>query len=64
MYNLCAKYKSPFRFWLGTKLFVMLDNVQDIETVLGSPYCLNKEDCYKYVEEIATEGLFTSPGSL
>lgn len=56
-------YTSPFRLWLGPTLIVMVDNADDAETILSSPYCLNKQDIYKYVREgISYDGLFTCDG--
>lgn len=44
-------------------MYIGLDNADDIETVLKSPHCLNKDTIYQYVREsLAVDGLFTSEG--
>lgn len=61
--GLSKYYTSPFRFWIGPTLIVMVDNADDAEIILSSQHCLNKQDCYKYVREgISYDGLFTCDG--
>lgn len=62
--KLCAKYVSPFRIWIGPKLFVFVHDVNDIETVLKSPNCLNKMYVYKFVKDGLgdVDGMFTAEG--
>lgn len=46
-------------------MYVALDNADDIETILKSPHCLNKDDVYHYVKEcLGVDGLFTAEGKL
>lgn len=62
---MCQKYGSPLRLWLGPKMYLLLDNADDIETVLKSPHCLNKESVYHYVQEsLSVNGLFTLEGKI
>lgn len=52
-------YSSPCRGWLGPKLFVFIDNPEDIQVVLNSPNCLEKAEIYRFIRSL--NGLFTSP---
>ncbi|XP_001662865.3 cytochrome P450 4C1 [Aedes aegypti] len=55
-------YSSPCRGWLGPKLFVFIDNPEDIQVVLNSPNCLEKAEIYRFIRSL--NGLFTSPVSI
>jgi cytochrome P450 len=46
-----AKYPSPFKFWLGPKLFIITDNPDDIQILLNSPNSSYKDEVYKFMEE-------------
>lgn len=55
--------QAPFHLWLGTKLFVYIDNVQDVETILTSTDCNQREDTYQHLQEaLGVNGLFTLEG--
>ncbi|XP_062535698.1 cytochrome P450 4C1-like [Armigeres subalbatus] len=60
--DLTRTYPSPCRFWLGPKLFVFIDNAEDIQIVLNSPNCLEKAEPYRFIRSV--RGLFTSPVDL
>ncbi|KAF5292049.1 hypothetical protein FQR65_LT11315 [Abscondita terminalis] len=64
LYNalkLTSHYKSPMRVWLGTKLFFAIYEPKDLETILNSPYALEKEELYKFAQPLVGTGLFTAP---
>lgn len=54
------QYKSPARFWLGPKLYVVIYKPRDIEAILTSPAALEKDDLYKFARPWLGEGLFTA----
>lgn len=57
------KSNSPIRIWLGTKLFVYIDNVEDVEVVLSSAQCINRAEIYQYLNEaLGVNGIFTLEG--
>lgn len=59
------KYNSPIRIWLGTKLFVYVDNIEDVEAVLSSAECTNRDEIYQYLKEaLGVNGVFTLEGML
>lgn len=59
------KHNSPIRIWLGTKLFVYVDNVEDVEVVLSSAECTNREEIYQYLKEaLGVNGVFTLEGMI
>lgn len=61
---LSNNFETPTRLWLGTKLFILLDNVEDIEIVLNAPECINREDSYQYLKEgLGVDGIFTLEGN-
>lgn len=54
---------SPLRIWLGTKMFLYCDNIEDVETVLMSPNCIDRDDLYQYLNEaLGVNGIFTLKG--
>lgn len=55
---------SPLRIWLGTKMFLYCDNIEDVETVLMSPNCIDRDDLYQYLNEaLGVNGIFTLKGA-
>lgn len=62
--KLSSEYTTPIRVWLGTKLFIYLDNVEDVEIALAAPECINREDSYQFLKEgLGVDGLFTLEGA-
>ena len=62
--NFMRVHKYPTRLWIGTRLFILLNNPDDIKAVLTSPHCLSKSDSYHFVKEtFSGEGLLTSEGT-
>lgn len=59
--NLSKQYDSTFRLWVGTRLHVVVTKVEDIETVLSSPDCINRADLAKatLLDAIGAESIFT-----
>ncbi|XP_050091431.1 cytochrome P450 4C1-like [Anopheles aquasalis] len=55
-------YRSPCRVWLGPKLFVFIDNADDLQTVLTSASCLEKADVYRFFK--CEAGLFSAPAAV
>lgn len=53
-------YKTPFYAWFGPTLCIILDDPDDVETVLNSKSCIDKAAAYKYFYR---DGLFTAPGN-
>ncbi|KXJ83621.1 hypothetical protein RP20_CCG003848 [Aedes albopictus] len=60
--DITKTYPSPCRAWLGPKLFVFIDNPEDMQVVLNSPNCLEKADLYRFFR--CEKGLFSSPASV
>lgn len=55
--------QSPISVWLGTNLFVYVDNVLAVEQVLASTECLDRQRSYKYIREaLGVDGVFTLDG--
>lgn len=57
---LFKKFKSPFRVWLGNRLFFGVSQPKDVEIVLNK--CLAKEQLYNFTTPVVGTGLFTAPG--
>lgn len=45
-----------FRLWLGPKLYLILNNPEDIQLVLNSNKCINKDDAYVRLEDLYGDG--------
>lgn len=45
-----------FRLWLGSKLYLILNNPEDIQLVLNSNNCINKDDVYDRLEHLYGDG--------
>lgn len=52
--------KSACRVWMGPYCLIFLNSPQDIQTVLNSPYCVNKSKFYDVVPN--KTGLLTAKG--
>nr|XP_018915914.1 PREDICTED: cytochrome P450 4C1-like [Bemisia tabaci] len=59
--GLCEEYRSPFKFWLGSKLLVFITKPEDIQIILNSSKTLGKDDIYKFFDAAAGTGLVTAP---
>ncbi|XP_050452058.1 cytochrome P450 4c21-like isoform X4 [Cataglyphis hispanica] len=57
-------YQSPFRCWIGNKLFIFVNDPDQIKTILQSSHCLNKSILYKFFEPLLGEGIFTASVTL
>lgn len=63
--KMSANYATPLRLWLGTKLFIYLDNVEDVEIILAAPECINREESYQFMKEaLGVDGIFTLEGKV
>ncbi|XP_047368037.1 cytochrome P450 4C1-like [Vespa velutina] len=60
--NLDKNYKLLWRVWLGTKLFVIIDNPEYIKTVLNNPNITDKSEKYEKFKPFAGNGLLTASG--
>lgn len=62
MYNLRKNYGPMAKFWLGHRLYVNVDNPDDVKTILNSNLCLDKGDAYDFINNIVGKGLLTLDG--
>lgn len=49
IFNLFLKFqniKSPFKIWIFAKLLIVLDEPEDIQKILASPFCYEKGASY------------------
>uniref|UniRef100_A0A182KDL4 Uncharacterized protein n=1 Tax=Anopheles christyi TaxID=43041 RepID=A0A182KDL4_9DIPT len=60
--DISKTYRSPCRIWLGPKLFVFIDNADDLQTVLNASQCLEKADVYRFFQ--CETGLFSAPAKI
>ncbi|XP_046734966.1 uncharacterized protein LOC124404677 [Diprion similis] len=58
----CKHYDSPFRFWLGPKLLVVLTKPSDIEVILGSSKAAYKGPIYHFLQPFIGRGLISGSG--
>lgn len=61
-----AIYKSPIKFWFGPKLAVLCTEPEQIQEVLNSPNCLDKDCSYEMMNHLGNgypnmSSLITSP---
>ncbi|XP_032687031.1 cytochrome P450 4C1-like [Odontomachus brunneus] len=63
-YLLVDKYPSPFRVWLGNKLFIGISEPDQIKIILQNSSCLNKSAIYKPFRELVGMGIFTAPAHI
>lgn len=54
---LTTNWPTPLRFWLGPKFFVLVTKPEDVQAVLTSPHCLNRDDVYDFTRTYAGDGL-------
>ncbi|XP_035742764.1 cytochrome P450 4C1-like [Vespa mandarinia] len=62
--NLGKNYQLLWRVWIGTKLFLVIENPEYIKTVLNSPNIIDKSEEYEKLKPIVGNGLFTAPASV
>lgn len=46
--DFCKKMQSPGKFWFGTSLVLLVDEPEDIQTILNSPNCLAKPYVFNF----------------
>ncbi|XP_066592042.1 cytochrome P450 4C1-like [Prorops nasuta] len=61
--RITSLYQSPFKFWLGTRLLIIVTEAEQIKTVLSSPKAIEKNDMYKFFRPWMGSGLFTAEGA-
>ncbi|XP_072763823.1 cytochrome P450 4C1-like isoform X2 [Anoplolepis gracilipes] len=59
--KLAEDYSSPFKFWMGNKLFIGIYEPDQIKTILQSS--VDKSIIYKMFEPVLGKGLITAPVS-
>lgn len=65
MDRICKKFPSPERIWFGPKVYALIHDAEDVESLLKPPDNLNKMDEYKMMEnEMEIRGLITLDGNL
>ncbi|XP_046607278.1 cytochrome P450 4C1-like [Neodiprion virginianus] len=61
--ELLNSYPSPFRVWLGHRLFFGVSNPEQMKRIFLSQKTIEKEDLYKFIRPWLGTGLFTAPAS-
>ncbi|XP_059619192.1 probable cytochrome P450 313b1 [Phlebotomus argentipes] len=54
-----GKFASPFRFWVGTKPYVIVSQPEDMRTVLNAPECLERGSVYQFIPPVLGDGVIT-----
>lgn len=54
---LTNNWPTPLRFWLGPKFCVLVTRPEDVQVVLNSPQCLNRDEVYDFTRTYAGDGL-------
>lgn len=50
--------------WLGPDMFIIVNDPIDVEAILNSPHCLDKDKVYTLVKDgMGTHGLITNAGT-
>lgn len=63
--EMCEKYESPIRVWMGQDLYIYLSDAKSAEALLRSKVALDKPKVYQTVRDgLGGDGLFTSNGEL
>lgn len=57
MTYLTTNWPTPLRFWLGPKFFILVTKPADVQAVLTSQHCLNRDDVYDFTRTYAGDGL-------
>lgn len=61
MVKLSTSYTSPWRFWIGPKLFLIFDDPDYIEIITKRSYGYEKNQIYEFIKPVLGNGLFTAP---
>ncbi|XP_032689286.1 cytochrome P450 4C1-like isoform X2 [Odontomachus brunneus] len=61
---LTKTYQSPFRFWLGNKLLIFINEPDQVKVILQNPSCLNKNVLYDVTRPWIGKGLITAPAHI
>ncbi|XP_015189800.1 PREDICTED: cytochrome P450 4C1-like isoform X2 [Polistes dominula] len=59
-----AIYSSPWRFWMGLKLALVFDDLENIEILLQNSKTYEKSFIYNFMKDTLGDGLLTAPASL
>ncbi|XP_059621809.1 uncharacterized protein LOC132265248 [Phlebotomus argentipes] len=60
--KLVKDYPAPLmRYWMGTKMYVFIKKPEDLQVILTTPECLNRDDLYEYTKTLAGNGLLVLP---
>ncbi|KAI4472713.1 hypothetical protein M0802_016553 [Mischocyttarus mexicanus] len=60
--NMSQKYTLPGRLWLGSSLYVFLEDPEQLKIITESPHGLEKSGPYDYMKPCLGNGLLTAPG--
>lgn len=61
--ELLNSYPSPFRVWLGHRLFIVVSSPEELKPIFLSQKTIEKEDLYKFIRPWLGTGLFTAPAA-
>lgn len=59
--NICHNYGPNFLVWLFNEIIIVVGKPEDVETVLQSPMCVEKNLMYRFTMDLVGNGLFTAP---
>lgn len=59
--RIAFKYGPNFVVWLFNEVIMMVGKPEDVETILQSPWCVEKNGMYNFTREIVGNGLFSAP---
>ncbi|XP_043500853.1 cytochrome P450 4C1-like [Polistes fuscatus] len=59
-----TNYSSPWRLWIGPKLIIGLDDLENIEILSKSSYGYEKSSVYNFAKNNLGNGLLTAPASI
>ncbi|XP_047368010.1 cytochrome P450 4C1-like [Vespa velutina] len=62
--NIGKNYQLLWRVWIGSKLFLVIENPEYIKTVLNSSNITDKSEEYEKLKPVVGNGLLTAPASV
>lgn len=60
--EIASKFSSPFRFWLGTKQYIIISQPEDMKIVLNAVECLERGSVYQFIPPVLGDGVLTMAG--
>lgn len=62
--EICKKYPSPLRVWMGPNLYIYVHDAENTEQVLKGKTTIGKAKVYEAIADVlGGDGLFTSNGN-